>query len=304
MKKARRILFSLLLLPFLLFSQKSTAQAKVDSLDIEINRILAELDTLALFDLLDSLLLLENEPKSYAIVRTGYTSNIVSSGRLLGTDQFGLSQGISYYHKTGLFADVIGYWSKSYEPAYYLTRASLGYMNLIGKNITYLVNIDRYFFAPNEDEFFVPPKYNASASIYFEKGYFGFNTDYTYYFGDFNAHRIFSGANAVIEFDKIWGLDKIRIIPGFNVLLGNQVISLVQFYPNLRDRNLPLYTVQEKNVFGLMNWSLNFPVSLRKGRANLFLAYIYNIPVALPGEELALGSNCYLNGSLSFIIGR
>lgn len=282
------------------------AEAQADSLDIRINQIMAELDTLAFFDFMDSLLMFEASIRSYGILRTGYTSNIVSSGRNLGTDQFGLFQGLSYYHKSGLFADLIGYWSKSYEPAYYLTMLSLGYMDMLGKNFTYLINLDRFFFTSSDDAFFTPPKYNTSAALYFEKGYIGLNTDYTYYFGDFNAHRIFTGANAVFEFDKVKKIDRIRFIPGVNVLFGNQIISLVQFVPPIRpgQGNLPRYIVQEKNVFGLMNWSINLPISIRKDRFNLFLSYIYNIPVELPGEELGIGNNGYLSGSLSVIIGR
>ncbi|HMQ00932.1 MAG TPA: hypothetical protein PKC24_14225, partial [Cyclobacteriaceae bacterium] len=264
---------------------------------------MASLDTLAFFDFMDSLLQFQKPIKSYAVFRTGYTSNIVSSGRDLGTELFGLTQGAGYYHKSGLFAEALGYWSKTYEPAYYLTRLSLGFMDMLGENFTYLLNLDRFIFTPNENEFFAPPTYNASAALYFEQGYLGLNTDYSYYFGDFKGHRIFTGANAVLEFDNVWKIDRIRLFPGVNALLGNQIITLVQFYPPIRPGvgSLPRYSIEEKNVFGLMNWSLNFPVSVRKDRYNLFLAYVYNIPVELPGEELEISNNGFISATFSVI---
>src|SRR5688572_708531 len=62
-------------------------------------------DSLSIFSLIDSLLQLENESGSILSLRLGYNSNVLSTGRTLGIENFGLAPGISYYHRTGLYAD-------------------------------------------------------------------------------------------------------------------------------------------------------------------------------------------------------
>src|SRR5689334_14305498 len=72
-------------------------------------------DSLDIFNLIDSLLTMEeNAPHSQLAVRLAYNSNVFYAGRTLGIDQFGLSPGISYYHKSGLYADVSAFWSQDY----------------------------------------------------------------------------------------------------------------------------------------------------------------------------------------------
>src|SRR5690349_516475 len=72
-------------------------------------------DTLSIVDLIDSLLTLDDELKSQLAVRVGYNSNVLEAGRTLGIENFGLSPAISYYHKSGLYADLTGYWSKDFD---------------------------------------------------------------------------------------------------------------------------------------------------------------------------------------------
>ena len=76
-------------------------------------------DSLSVFDLIDSLLQHADLGGSQMAVRLAYNSNVMSTGRTLGIENFGLSPGISYYHKSGFYADVSGYWSKDLDPAYY-----------------------------------------------------------------------------------------------------------------------------------------------------------------------------------------
>src|SRR5690349_679100 len=82
-------------------------------------------DSLNIFNLIDSLISLEgNIIHSQLAVRLAYNSNVLYTGRTLGIDQFGLSPGVSYYHKSGLYADVSCFWSKDFDPKYYLTILS------------------------------------------------------------------------------------------------------------------------------------------------------------------------------------
>ena len=63
---------------------------------------------------------------SQLAVRLSYNSNVLSAGRTLGIENFGLAPGLSYYHKSGLYADVSGYWSKDFDPSYYLNDCIRG----------------------------------------------------------------------------------------------------------------------------------------------------------------------------------
>ncbi|HPW63921.1 MAG TPA: hypothetical protein PLJ13_16615, partial [Cyclobacteriaceae bacterium] len=73
---------------------------------------LLEKDSLQIFSLIDSLINLPVPAfRSQLVARLGYNSNVVSASRTLGFNQFGLAPGIAYYHKSGLYTDVTGYWS-------------------------------------------------------------------------------------------------------------------------------------------------------------------------------------------------
>ena len=86
-----------------------------DSLLARPDTLLSYTDSLTIFNLIDSLLMLEKlEPQSQLAVRLGYNSNVFSTGRTLGIEQFGLSPSISFYHKQGFYADITGYWSKDF----------------------------------------------------------------------------------------------------------------------------------------------------------------------------------------------
>src|SRR5688572_14430118 len=101
-------------------------------------------DSLSIFQLIDSLLMQGDLDASQLAVRLSYNSNVMSTGRTLGIENFGLSPGISYYHKSGLYADVSGFWSKDFEPSYYLTVASLGYMRDFTKHFSVIAGYDHY----------------------------------------------------------------------------------------------------------------------------------------------------------------
>src|SRR6187549_1691724 len=78
-----------------------------DSLAIaEASNIFSTDDSLSIFMLIDSLLAMEAATGSQIAIRTSYNSNVLLAGRTLGIQNFGLAPGVSYYHKTGLYADV------------------------------------------------------------------------------------------------------------------------------------------------------------------------------------------------------
>jgi hypothetical protein len=142
--------FTLLLFTSKVFAQKKDSvsqKLKADSLLLSSSDLFGESDSLSIFQLIDSLLKAPDrkETGSSLVTRFGYNSNVVSSGRPFGIDQFGLTSGLSYYHKSGLYVDATGYWSQQYDPNYYLTIASAGYFNSI-KKWTYNLEYSHYFY--------------------------------------------------------------------------------------------------------------------------------------------------------------
>ncbi len=97
--------------------QSAPAQESSDStLLSQVETELTFDDSLSIFSLIDSLLQNSDVNASQLALRMTYNSNVMSTGRTLGIQNFGLAPGISYYHKSGLYADVSGYWSKHFNP--------------------------------------------------------------------------------------------------------------------------------------------------------------------------------------------
>jgi hypothetical protein len=72
-------------------------------------------------------------------------------------------------------------------------------------------------------------------------------------------------------------------------------------YENYKDE-LTGYEYIPENKYGIMNYSLSAPFYFYINQFTLALSYIYNIPVALPGEELQLENNSYVGVSLIYNI--
>lgn len=262
-------------------------------------------DSLAIFNMIDSLLMVE-EVGSQLAVRVAYNSNVLSAGRTLGIENFGVSPGISYYHPTGLYADVSGFWSKDFSPEYYLTTTSIGYMHDFNKHLSVMLDYDHYFYSQDED--YTPYRNTISVTPLLEYKPITFGVTYSLYFGDTHVHRIMPGLSARFQ-KKKWGtLDRISITPSVYALFGNDIFSEINYPYGLREtifrinRNLPWYQIIDRNVFGIMNYTLSAPLTIIKKNWTLTLTYSYSIPKALPGETLTYSESSFLTGSLSYLI--
>src|SRR5690349_13003138 len=162
---------------------------------------LSSQDTLTIFDLIDSLLMLEDEASSQLSLRLGYNSNVLEAGRTLGIENFGLAPALSYYHKSGVYADVTGYWSKDFQPKYYLTVASVGYMYDFNKYFSVIAGYDRYFYS---DATYIPYQNTFSVAPLAEFKPVSISLNYSYYFGDQSAHRVMPGLGVTLEKKNFW----------------------------------------------------------------------------------------------------
>ena len=62
------------------------------------------------------------------------------------------------------------------------------------------------------------------------------------------------------------------------------------------------YEILTEDVFGLMNYTFSLPLYFYVKNFTFALSYHYNIPVALPGEELSLEPNSYAGVTLIYNI--
>lgn len=272
--------------------------------------VLSLQDSLDILDLIDSMLLIGPiTDHSMLAVRLGYNSNIVADNRSFNIDKFGLAPGVSYYHKSGAYADLTTYWSKEYDPSFYLTVTSAGYMHQFGKWYTLLTEYSHYFYSESADSTLsVPYTNNLAMTNFFEWRKVVFRLDYYFYFGDKTAHRIQPGIGMNFVKRKWLGFDRVSFYPMVNVLFGSEQTTTYEVAPNVLLRllynrthspKLPLYYENTITEFGVMNYSFTAPIYFTRKNWNFMLGYTYNIPKSLPNEELSLQNSGYLSFTIT-----
>lgn len=305
-----RTIVLMVVLTLFLYPTQAQEQSELEDIDpFEIN--FDELDTASIFTLLDSLLTADLNDLKYSqlVLKSGLASQIVSAGRDLGTNQFGINFGASYYHSSGLYADVTAYINSQNSPSHYLTTASLGYLGFIKNSWTYLISYDHYFYREPSDENLsaLPFTDGFGAAIYRTSGKFETGIDYSIVLGDaINAHKINWSVNGTFKKEDFLFFDRATLLPTFTMLFGNQsVISLRLNREITRDffRDSALRQSQEeRNIFGLLNYSFSLPVGLKYKKFNFLLSYHYNIPVNLPGESADEANNSFFGVNISYFI--
>lgn len=287
--------------------QADSLLLKNDPYIAELDAMLAEGDTLQLFSLIDSIINLPDASvKSQLIVRLGYNSNVVAESRTFGFNQFGLAPGVSFYHKSGVYADVTSYWSPEYDPNFYLTVGSAGYMNSPAKWWSFMAEYSRYMYSETSDDIYIAYKNNVGVSNFFDVKPFTFRLDYQFYFGDKHAHRINPSVMFNLEKRNIGKISRISFYPTVSMLMGSeQITEYVPYTTSLagalmrQRRGLPLYYEQTTTEFGILNYSFVAPIAISMKNWFFIFSYTYNIPKALPGETITLDNSGYLSASIS-----
>ncbi len=287
--------------------QADSILLKSDPYISELDSMMERGDTLSLFSLIDSVMNMEAPAiKSQLITRLGYNSNVVSASRTLGFNQFGMAPGVSYYHKSGMYADVTGYWSNEYSPNYYLTVASAGYMNSPTKWWSFMAEYNRYLYSDVSEDIYIAYKNNVGVSNFFDVKPFTFRLDYQYYFGDKQAHRINPSVMLNIEKRNLGKINRITFFPTVSLLTGSEQITeykpyaqtLAEALIRLR-RGLPQFYEETQTKFGILNYSFVAPLSINIKDWFFILSYTYNIPKSLPGETITLVNSGYISASIS-----
>ena len=285
--------------------------------------LLAELenDTLSIFGLIDSLLHADLRVSSLSL-RFGYNSSILNAGRDFGFKQYGFSGGLSYQHKTGLFVDLLGYWNSEVDPNYYLNTFSIGYFGTVTSRWSFMASYDHFFYRESTEFPTSYPFNNAlNLSSYIDLKYVSGGLDYSYLFGESNAHRLRPSFSGIVRIKDVGPLNRVTIMPTASMLFGNSIIIsqstnlqlLQQIIRKIGWRNFLLlyerrreevesliFPVTQENVFGLMNYSFTLPVYMYVKNLSILTSYTINFPVALPGESIDTRANSFFGATLIY----
>jgi hypothetical protein len=198
-----------------------------DSLSIEEELALleSEMDSLALFNLFDSIL---NAPalSSEIGIRMGYASSRLSAGRDFNTQQQGYTPGITYYHRTGLYLDGAAYLDAN-DHRYNQGIIHLGYM--WSPSSRWIINpyVERIIPHSSNDDIS-----NAATGlgISHQFGWLEVGMDYAALWDNGKAsHRLIPNVNKNISLGD-WGLIKnISLYPGIAIMMGNSAIFNYRF---------------------------------------------------------------------------
>jgi hypothetical protein len=212
---------------FVLFTLNGVAQQKTLSIEEQLAQLELEMDSSSIFHLIDSILQLKPVKYSELITRFSYNNNVLIAGRNYGVNQHGISSGASYYHKSGVYADLSGYWNSAFSPKYNLTIASIGYMKFLSKNFSSSASYDRWFYNINASESSFTASYKNSINLLtsFNSKFIYSSLDYNYLFGSKKSSRIIGSISGNLSWYKVWIFDKIKIMPSFSMIYGNETIT-------------------------------------------------------------------------------
>ena len=287
-----------------------------------------ENDSSSLLSILEDIMN-EDYLKSQLTLRVGYTSDITNAGRNFGVQQFGLNAGAAYYHKSGVFVDVAGYYNSDQDPKYNTTITSLGYMGLFTPKWNYYLSYDHFFYSqPKDTNLAIDyPLTNAlnSSTNFLIKG-LNLGLDYSFMFGKETAHRSRLNLSYSFAIKNAGLIDRIGFNPNLSMLAGNANVTTTVFNREIAQANSRelIYKIgraryyyllknnpellksllseeQTKNTFGIMNYSILVPITFRIKKSTLLLNYTLNFPVALPGESsLDTSPNSYFSATYLF----
>ncbi|MEP5611542.1 MAG: hypothetical protein ABJP45_04800 [Cyclobacteriaceae bacterium] len=186
-----------------------------------------EMDSLSIFNFLDSLLLQNNIQPNQLSLRVGVTSSVTSAGRDYNINQTGYSAGLSFFHKSGGYLDLSGYWNSDVTPTYNPTILSGGYLGTLAAKWTYSLDYEHWFFNPKDSsDNSLTNSFGTSLSYDFKKGYLG--VDYSFLFGKETSHRIIASLTGTIKAGE-WGPFKsISVFPTASMMAGNGNVTTLR----------------------------------------------------------------------------
>lgn len=166
-------------------------------------------------------------------MRVNYTSRAVFSGREFGVREWMSTPSITYYAKSGFYADVSGYYFSQSIPHYELTALSAGYLGIVSDRVTVSGELGRTFLSQASQQNLLPYSGNLSMS-YLVNPVFSANADYYLMFGNATAHRARLSVSAFVSkkiASSAVGLRRISCIPALTVIFGTETSAYNVYQP-------------------------------------------------------------------------
>lgn len=176
---------------------------------------------------IDSLLQLEDQ--SYMTFRLAFANKALFAGRDFGTNQSLLMPDITYFHKSGLYAELTGLSYSKSTPQYELTYLSAGYTGFVG-NLLYSAELSRTFYTQPDPDNPNPLPNGLMLSGSYDIKKVSVNLGYTLMFGSETAHRITFGPSYFQKWTNLGWLDRLSINPSLNLIIGTQSSNYGQIW--------------------------------------------------------------------------
>jgi hypothetical protein len=257
----------------LAFAAAQDYDAKIEALYNELDSIFGAEQVPDLFKLADSILAMDSAKISTLNIRSGYVSRVVSSGRTFGFNQFGLVPAATFYHHSGFYGGVTGYFSSEFEPQYYLTDLTAGYTKMLGRKVSVSVAHDFLLYNDTLESHY----FNKSAQLtaYYQRKVADVGVDYTFLYGSEHAHRITGSVTGKVRLKTNFFIDRIAILPTFSIQYGTGNVLYVR---QPRTAVSDLYQIVKQNDFPSLTLRqyLRLTYLLEQNRdaaARLFLRY-------------------------------
>ena len=283
-----------------------------------------ESDSLNIFSLLDSLT--STPQQSQLVIRSSYNSQVYNAGRDYGIDQYTIGSGLSYYHKSGLYADISGQYYSEISPHYNATNVTIGYSNFLSSKLAYNLSLGHTFYHELDENtsFNNTLNNNLGLGAFYYSKHLTFGLDYTYSFGSegISAHRLVPSLIIAPKMNTRGVLSKFKFNPIIYATIGSETIYTEQynnlvirniinkfgreaFFRALRNENEDLLNLiletSESDYFGPLNLQFTFPLKYTHKNFSAILSYNLNLPNALPDETLEERVNGYFGLSVYYL---
>ncbi len=189
----------------------------------------AELDTIGLFHLIDDLLA-EQQMHSEWAFRLMYNSSVISAGRDFNVRQQGWSPGISYYHKSGAYADWSSYIDTAIDPLINLSLLNVGYIKLLDEQWSINAYYEHNF--NHSDSVNIILSDAVGTQVLFDFNLAEINIDYAFLFGQDTGHRMLISLGKSIEWADAPVLKNINFYPSVSASFGTATAYFQRFSQN------------------------------------------------------------------------
>ncbi|MFN8357367.1 MAG: hypothetical protein U0Y10_23120 [Spirosomataceae bacterium] len=159
-------------------------------------------------------------PRHFLSVRAKYTNRALFAGRDFGTTQSLVMPSVSYWHKSGFYADFTGYLYSQSTPKYQFSNVSLGYMGSLNSQFMFSLEYGRSFAASKDISTALANSISVQGNFTHHK--LSASLSYSYYFDNTQTSSLLVPSVGLnFSTKKIGFIDKITIQPNLNAMFGN-----------------------------------------------------------------------------------